>query len=93
MASNRGNTLIALIVGASIGAVAGVLLAPDKGSNTRKKIKKEFDDAKDNLKHKLEDVSHEIRNKFAHLDGNLEDNFNHLVTNINHKITNYMLPL
>lgn len=85
MSNNTGNTLIALLVGASIGAVAGILLAPDKGSNTRKKIKKGFDEAKDNLKHKLDDVTHEIRNKFAHLDGNLDDTYDHLITNINHK--------
>ena len=85
MSNNTGNTLIALLVGATIGAAAGILLAPDKGSNTRKKIKKGFDDAKDNLKHKLDDVGHEIRNKFAHLDGNLDDNYDHLITNINHK--------
>ena len=85
MSSNTGNTLIALLVGATIGAAAGILMAPDKGSNTRKKIKKGYDDAKDNLKHKLEDVTHEIRNKFAHLDGNLDDTYEHLISNINHK--------
>ena len=85
MSNNTGNTLIALLVGAAIGAGVGILFAPDKGSNTRKKVKKGFDDAKDNLKHKLDDVSNEIRNKFAHLDGNLEDTYDHLITNINHK--------
>ena len=31
MSNNTGNTLIALLVGAAIGATAGILFAPDKG--------------------------------------------------------------
>ncbi|QLE01139.1 YtxH domain-containing protein [Galbibacter sp. BG1] len=40
MSSNTGNTLLALLTGAAIGAGIGILYAPDKGDNTRKKIQK-----------------------------------------------------
>lgn len=33
--------LSGFLAGATVGAIAGVLLAPDKGSNTRKKIQDE----------------------------------------------------
>ena len=39
MSNNTGNTLLALLAGAAIGAIAGILMAPDKGSKTREKIK------------------------------------------------------
>ena len=39
----------ALVLGALLGAAAGVLLAPEKGSVTRDKLKKEGKDIKDQL--------------------------------------------
>jgi gas vesicle protein len=42
--SEKSDNLLAFIVGAAIGAVAGVLLAPDSGANTRKKLKKTITD-------------------------------------------------
>ena len=38
----RGNSFFALLAGAAIGVAAGILLAPDKGSETRKKLKEKF---------------------------------------------------
>lgn len=58
---NTGTILGALLFGAVLGAAAGILLAPDKGSETRKKIMTGAKDLADNLKAKLargaEDVS------------------------------------
>ena len=59
MSNTSGNSLLALLTGALIGAGIGILYAPDKGTKTREKIKDGFDDAKDNLKHKFEDVTHQ----------------------------------
>jgi gas vesicle protein len=36
--SKKGNTLMAFLAGAAVGAILGVLYAPDKGSNTREKL-------------------------------------------------------
>ncbi|MES1222358.1 MAG: YtxH domain-containing protein [Bacteroidota bacterium] len=35
---NTGKVILGVIAGASIGAIAGILMAPDKGAATRKKI-------------------------------------------------------
>ena len=39
--NNTGKILTALVVVATAGAIVGILFAPDKGSETRRKIKKQ----------------------------------------------------
>jgi gas vesicle protein len=85
MANNTGNTLLALLTGAAIGAGVGILFAPDKGSNTRGKIKGSYDDAKDQLKHKLDEVSDQLKKKFSSTKYNLEDSYEDLVSNMSYK--------
>ena len=53
MASSTGKTLIALASGAAIGAVLGILFAPDKGEKTRQKIKDGYKDLEKDMKSKL----------------------------------------
>jgi len=53
--ANNGKILGALLVGAAAGAVLGVLFAPDKGSETRKKIAKGTDKLIDQLSDKIEE--------------------------------------
>lgn len=51
-ASGMGNvkTILGIVSGIAAGAVIGVLLAPDKGSNTRKRIVRKGTGYVDNLK-------------------------------------------
>ncbi|MBO7248689.1 MAG: YtxH domain-containing protein [Bacteroidales bacterium] len=49
----RGDTLLAFIGGAIVGAAAAILFAPDAGTETRKKIKETLDKEYQNLKSKL----------------------------------------
>lgn len=55
--ANTGNTLLALITGAAIGAGVGLLYAPDKGEKTRKKISKEAKKAKSRLDKQVSETS------------------------------------
>ena len=85
MSNTSGNSLLALLTGALIGAGIGILYAPDKGTKTREKIKDGFQDAKDDLKHKLDEVSEQLKSKLTHSKDNLEDSFEDMVSNVSHK--------
>lgn len=49
----KGDTLLAFIGGAIVGAAAAILFAPDNGTETRKKIKETLDKEYQNIKSKL----------------------------------------
>lgn len=51
--NNSGKLIGALLLGAAIGGILGVLFAPDKGSETRKKIIGKSDDLTDAIKDKF----------------------------------------
>lgn len=54
MEKNTKNTLIALGTGLAVGSILGVLFAPDKGSDTRKKINEAKDKLTDKFKNQVE---------------------------------------
>jgi gas vesicle protein len=57
---NGGKILSALIIGAAIGAGIGILFAPDKGSETRKKINEEGKKMSDAIKNKFNEMKEKM---------------------------------
>jgi gas vesicle protein len=53
---NSGKILTALVIGAAVGAVIGILYAPDKGTETRKKINEEGKKMSDAIKNKFNEM-------------------------------------
>jgi len=60
-------TALGILLGMGIGVVVGVLFAPDKGSNTRKKIMDKGKDYVDDLKYQFEGIKKEASEKFNNL--------------------------
>lgn len=71
----KENSLMAFIAGAAVGALLGILLAPEKGEVTRRKIKDAADEGIDlepvrtKIRERLDDIEEKITERMA--DGNV----------------------
>jgi gas vesicle protein len=70
---NSGKVLLALLAGVAAGALLGVLFAPDKGSETRKKISKKGDDYTDGLKEEFNEFIAGVREKLSDVKNEASD--------------------
>ena len=61
---STGKALLGLLAGVAVGATLGVLLAPDKGSSTRKKISKKGEDYVSELEGKFNDFVDTMTRKY-----------------------------
>lgn len=61
------NTILGLIAGVAVGAAIGVLLAPDKGETTRKKIASKSKETKDKLKEGFDEFLNTVSDKYTSL--------------------------
>ncbi|NKI25771.1 Gas vesicle protein [Arenibacter nanhaiticus] len=65
MQNDSGNILLALLTGAAIGAGIGILYAPDKGLETRGKIKRKVSSATHDIQERIHHAKDELT-KSAH---------------------------
>lgn len=62
--SKNANTLLGIVAGAALGATLGILYAPEKGTKTRKKIKKNAMHAKDDIVAKTNELTSQLNSQF-----------------------------
>lgn len=59
--NNNLRIVSALLLGAAVGGILGIIFAPDKGSETRRKIMAKGEDLTDAMKEKFEDFLAEVK--------------------------------
>lgn len=69
----NSDVVVGILGGLAVGAILGVLFAPDKGSNTRRKIAEKGTDLKDNLKGNFNDFVASIEDQYSNFTSNAED--------------------
>lgn len=83
---DTGKVVGALVLGALVGAALGVLFAPDKGSNTRKKIMGGAKDIADDLKQKMREEANAFRAKAEELEEMAEGKIADMTSNMKQKV-------
>ncbi len=64
---NTSKVLLGVLGGVAVGAIAGILLAPDKGSKTRKKIMDKSKGFAHDVKGKFEELYVDVTDKYENL--------------------------
>lgn len=93
MTSNTGQTLLALLTGAAIGAGIGILYAPDKGSNTRDKLSKETKKAQKRLSKQIKETTHTLSEKANLAKLNFEEKLNQTLSSASYKADDILLAM
>jgi gas vesicle protein len=74
---SSGKVVLALLAGVAAGAVLGILFAPEKGSETRKKLSGQGEDLKESMKEQFNQFLDDISEKYENVkeeDADLSDN-------------------
>lgn len=70
---STGKVVLGAMAGLAIGAIAGILFAPEKGSTTRRQIMNKGEGYVDDLKSKLDDIRDSLTEKFESTKKDLEE--------------------
>lgn len=93
MASNTGQTLLALLTGAAIGAGIGILYAPDKGEATRVKLSKEAKQAQKKLNKQIKETSHNLTDKAQKARLSFEQKLNDTLSTASYKADDILVAM
>lgn len=93
MRSNTGETILALLTGAIVGAGIGILYAPAKGSETRKMIGDEANKAGERIRETVEETATNLSKKAQKTRSNFEKKLAETLENTSEKADDILLAL
>jgi len=74
--SKTSNLIVGFLSGAAIGLLAGILTAPDKGENTRAKIKNKVTDFANDISDNVEDKINQLGEQIEQLKKEAQEKIN-----------------
>ena len=83
--SDNGNTVLGILAGTAVGAVLGILFAPDKGSKTRQRIADQATLAKENIEQAAVDLKDKAVSTAASKKQTLDEKVDSIVLDASHK--------
>lgn len=79
---SAGKMLLGIMAGAAAGAVLGILFAPDKGTETRRKIAEKSDDYVNDMKTKFNGMMDTLSKKMEDVQNKANDMANKAKSNV-----------
>jgi len=90
---NSGNILLALITGAAIGAGIGILYAPDKGSETRNKIRDKAVDTTHDITDRIHNAKEELTKSANEQKEKLDQKLDEVISTMSYKADDIIASL
>ncbi|GGX33519.1 hypothetical protein GCM10007384_37740 [Aquimarina muelleri] len=83
--NNNSNTFLGILAGTAIGATLGILFAPDKGTNTRRKLVEEAQATKDQLAREANNLQDRVADVVSSKKETLDSRVESLVSDVSYK--------
>lgn len=80
---STGKIVLGVLAGIAAGTLIGVLVAPDKGTETRRKIRKRGEDLVDNVKDGMSSMVDDALGKFDKIRGKARHSMNEVLASTN----------
>ena len=93
MSDNSSKTILGILAGTAIGATLGILFAPDKGSNTRKKLVEQTNTMADNIPQTAASLKDQLVDSVTSNKAKLEDKVDALVSDASYKTEDMIVAL
>ncbi len=91
--SDSSNTFLGILAGTAIGATLGILFAPDKGVNTRRRIAEEAQATTDHLAREASHLQHKIVDTVSSQKETLDTRIESLVSDASYKADDVITSL